>query len=218
VVSIQVGLPRLHGDPAAANRLGRPWRSGFYKDPVTGPVWLGRTNLAGDGQADLKHHGGTDKAVLSYAAAHYPLWRAELHEPDLPYGGFGENFTVGGLSEESVCVGDVFEIGAALVQVSQPRQPCRNIARRWQRINLPTLVDRTGRTGWYLRVLREGEVEAGQQVMLAARPNPAWTVARATRALRGHQHDRHEARALAGLPELSAAWKETLAAILDEAA
>ena len=214
LTSIQVGMPRQHGDRAASNKLGRPWRSAFYKEPALGPVWVGRTNLAGDGQADLENHGGPDKAVLAYAAAHYPLWRAELEEPEMPYGGFGENFTVEGLSEDSVCIGDTFEVGTALVQVSQPRRPCRNIARRWQRGNLTTLVDRTGRTGWYLRVLREGQVEAGETVALVERPNPRWSVTRATRAMRGHQQDRDEARALSGLPELSAAWKATLAVVL----
>ena len=217
LASVQVGLPRQHGDPASKSSLGRPWRSGFYKEPVSGPVWLGQTNLVGDGQADLKNHGGPDKAILAYAAAHYPRWRAELRKPALPFGGFGENFTVEGLSEESACIGDVFEVGGAVIQVSQPRRPCRNIARRWQRANLPTLVDRTGRTGWYHRVIREGAVEAGQPMKLLERPNPAWTVARATSAMRGYSNGAEEARELARLAELSASWKETLSRVLPAA-
>ena len=96
LVSIQVGLPRSYGHQGAANPMDRPWQTGFFKQPVDGPRWLGRTNLTGDGQADLVNHGGPDKAVLSYAAAHYPAWRAEVGRLDLPYGAFGENFTVEG--------------------------------------------------------------------------------------------------------------------------
>src|SRR5690349_10033569 len=94
IVSIQVGLPQVHGTPGAADPLDQPWRTGFYKTPVDGPVHLGRTNLAGDGQANRRVHGGPDKALLGYAASHYPDWRAELDIPDLPYGAFAENFTL----------------------------------------------------------------------------------------------------------------------------
>src|SRR6202011_3972690 len=127
LVSIQVGLPAVHGQPGAADPLDQPWRTGFFKTPLAGPVWLGRLNLVGDGQANLRVHGGADKAVLGYAASHYPLWRTELNMPDLPYGAFAENFTITLLDESRVCLGDVYVIGQARVQVSQPRQPCVNI-------------------------------------------------------------------------------------------
>src|SRR5262245_35397589 len=97
LVSIQVGLPKSYGRAAAEDPMDRPWQTGFFKQPVDGPSWLGRTNLVGDGQADLVNHGGEDKAVLCYAASHYPEWRDELARPDLPYGAFGENFTIEGL-------------------------------------------------------------------------------------------------------------------------
>src|SRR2546421_13017336 len=91
VVSIQVGLPAVHGQPGATEPLEQPWRSGFYKRPVAGPVWLGRTNLAGDGQANLRGHGGPDKALVRYAPSHLPGGRAGLHLPELPYGPFAGN-------------------------------------------------------------------------------------------------------------------------------
>ena len=211
LVSIQVGKPSLHGELDAIDPLDRPWRTAFWKSPVAGPVRLGRTNLDGDGQANLKVHGGPDKAVLSYAAHHYPAWRSELGMPDLPYGAFAENFTIAGLDEELVCVGDVFQVGDSVrVQVSQPRQPCSNISHRWRLPELTARVEETGRTGWYVRVLAEGAVEAGLPVELLERPAPAWSIARATRAMRSRRHRPDEAAALAALPFLSTAWQNTL--------
>jgi MOSC domain-containing protein YiiM len=182
LLSIQVALPRTHGNEGAREPLDRAWTTAFFKEPVAGPVWLGRANLAGDRQADTKSHGGPDKAVLAYAAAHYPLWRAELGV-EMPFGAFGENFTVAGLDEGSVCLGDVYAVGGARVQVSQPRIPCWKIARRWRRKDLSARVQATGRTGWYLRVLDEGAVAPGDEFGLLERPHPEWTVARANRAM-----------------------------------
>src|ERR1051326_8591087 len=122
LVSLQVGRPSVHGEPGATRERDRPWRTGYYKQPISGPVWLGLTNLVGDGQANLKVHGGPDKDVLGYAAGHYAAWRSELNLPDLPYGAFAENFTITGLDEQCVCLGDVFDVGDARVEVSQPRQ------------------------------------------------------------------------------------------------
>jgi MOSC domain-containing protein YiiM len=210
LLSIQVSLPRRIDAAAAPDPAGNAWTTGFFKTPVAGHVWLGRTNLAGDGQGDTKNHGGPDKAVLAYAAAHYPAWRAELGQPELPHGAFAENFTIAGLDEETVYIGDMYEIGEALVQVSQPRQPCWKISARWRLPDLTARVEASGRTGWYLRVLREGNVAAGDTVALLERPHPDWSVARATRTMR-RRDDLASAAALAALPELAASWHEWLA-------
>jgi MOSC domain-containing protein YiiM len=212
LVSIQVGLPAVHGQPGADDPLDQPWRTGFFKAPIAGPVWLGRTNLVGDGQANRRVHGGPDKAVLGYAASHYPTWRTELDLPDLPYGAFAENFTITVLDESCVCLGDVYAIGGARVEVSQPRQPCANISHRWKLPGLTQRVEATGRHGWYMRVLDEGEVVAGEPVELLERPSPDWTIARATQAMRQRTINRAEAAALVGVPSLSDAWRKTLAA------
>lgn len=200
LVSVQVGKPRLHGT----------WRTGYFKAPVDGPVWLGRTNLVGDAQANRRVHGGPDKAVLAYAASHYTAWRAELDLPKLSYGAFAENFSIDGLDEDTVCLGDIFRIGSARLQVSQPRQPCINIARRWQMPDLAERVAATGRTGWYLRVLIEGQVEAGLRVDLVERLCPDWTISRATRAMTLRASAPAEAATLREVPGLSAAWRRTL--------
>ena len=183
--------------------------SAIIKEPVSGPVWLATTNLEGDRQGNPQVHGGPDKAALAYGAGHYPLWGAELGR-ELSHGAFGENLTIEGLDEESVCIGDTFEAGEAIVQVSQPRQPCWKIARRWGIKELTALVADNGRTGWYLRVLREGHLEAGQAVRLAERPHPEWPVTRATRVIQNRRREMAPANELAQLRELSEAWKTQL--------
>lgn len=207
LLSIQVGLPALHRDPDA----GKSWRTGFWKAPVDGPVWLGKTNLVGDAQAALGIHGGPDKAVLGYAASHYPLWRTELEWDDLGFGSFAENFTLEGLAEDSVCLGDVYAVGEAVVQVSQPRSPCWKIARRWRRPDLTARVEATGRTGWYHRVLTEGVVEAGQPYTLVERPYPDWTVRRVAATARDRKAHPEAAAELGSLVVLSASWRQSLA-------
>ena len=209
LLSIQVGQPREYGTEGAADPMDRPWETSFFKAPVEGPVWVGTTNVAGDAQADLRVHGGPDKAVMAYAAAHYPLWRGELGV-EMPFGAFGENFTVAGQDEASVCVGDVYAVGGARLQVSQPRAPCWKIARRWRIRDLSARVQATGRTGWYLRVLEEGRVEAGMPIRLLERPHAEWSVARVTRTLFTRPFDREAMRALAAYPELAPSTREWL--------
>ncbi|TWU22031.1 6-N-hydroxylaminopurine resistance protein [Novipirellula galeiformis] len=203
LLSINVGLPRTLGD-------AKPWTSGFLKESVTEPLWLGTTNLEGDGQADRVHHGGPHKAVCVYAAAHYPEWRRTLQKPDLIWGDFGENFTVENLIETEVCIGDTWNVGSATVQVSQPRQPCWKLARRWQIKDLALQVQQSGRTGWYFRVLVEGLVQRAMPLTLVERSHPEWTIAEANRIMHHDKHDRDAAARLAALPTLSPSWKTTL--------
>ncbi len=203
VKSIQVGQPQVVG-------AEKPWTTGFLKQTVSGPLWLGSTNLAGDGQADLVHHGGSHKAVCVYPAAHYPYWREALGLPNLAAGDFGENFTVDGLTEDSVCIGDVWTIGETTVQVSQPRQPCWKLARRWDIKDLALQVQQTGRTGWYFRVLVEGIVQHGMPLTLVDRPNSQWTIAAANQLMHHDQANLADAARLADVTALSPSWKTTL--------
>ncbi|VTS08800.1 MOSC domain-containing protein [Tuwongella immobilis] len=207
--SIQVGLPRECGNPESDHPLDQPWVSGFYKLPVSGPVVISRTNLAGDGQADLVNHGGADKAICVYAADHYPHWQTELAMAEIPFGAFGENFSLLGLTEDDVCIGDRFQVGSVLVQVSQPRQPCWKLGRRWRMKEMPARVIQTNRTGWYFRVLQEGIVEPGQPVERIARTQPTWSITAANRVMYLLKTDRDINRELASVPELSASWRET---------
>jgi MOSC domain-containing protein YiiM len=172
VLSVQVGQVAPLGPDAVP--------SGFVKRPVSGPVWVGTLNLRGDAQADLRVHGGADKAVYAYAAQHYAAWRREFpeHEERLTPGAFGENLTVDGLVEADLCVGDVHAIGAARLQVCQPRTPCFKFALRFDDRRMPRAMVQGGRSGWYYRVVEEGLLQAGDAVRRVARPNPTFAFER----------------------------------------
>lgn len=209
--SIQTGKVVTEGDPAARDVKSSLWTSAFRKSAVSGRISVGDTGIIGDEIADRKNHGGREKAILCYASVHYPKWQTEHPDLDFAAGGFGENLTVGGASESEVCIGDRYKAGDCLLEVSQPRQPCWKIARRWQSKTLTKEVAQTGRTGWYLRVIRGGQLVAGTTLELDNRPNPQWTVARANDVLYGREVDRMAVHELMNLPELSREWKDAIA-------
>ena len=210
IESIQVGRPQQHGDPRSRDPMQRLWTSAFIKARVEGPAFVRRLNIEGDGQADLEVHGGPDKAICVYSADHYPYWREALALAEMPFGAFGENLTVANLTEVDVCIGDVWRTGGAVtVQVSQPRQPCWKLARRWQIKTLTAQVVENGKTGWYFRVLAEGAVTAGDPLTLVDRPHTQWTIAEANRVMYDRQ-DLDGAAALGELAELSESWRAEL--------
>jgi MOSC domain-containing protein YiiM len=211
LLAIHVGTPRTYGRPDAEDPMDREWTTSFFKDPVTGPVWVHRTCVEGDQPANEDAHGGPEQAALIYSADHYPTWRRELEMSDFGYGAFGENFSVSGLTEDTVCVGDVLAVGAARLEVSKPRAPCWKINRRWRRDDLTRRVQETGRTGWYVRVLEEGAVEQGQPLSLEDRPCPEWTISRVSRVMGDRQSRPEHAAALARCEYLSPDWREKLA-------
>ncbi len=143
---------------------GRTVSTGIFKEPVAGQVAVHRLGLAGDEQADLAVHGGLNKAVYSYALEHYDFWRAELSRDDLPNGMFGENLTTRGLDESTVNVGDRFRIGTALLEVTQPRQPCYKLGIRFGDMGIVKRFARAGRAGLYFRVLEEGVLQPGDAI------------------------------------------------------
>lgn len=210
LLSIQVGTPANYGRAGATDPHDKPWSTGFFKTAVTGPVELDWLNLEGDAQADLENHGGRDKAICAYAAAHYAGWRALLNLPKLPHGAFGENFTLADADEDDVCLGDEYAIGTARIQVSQPRQPCWKLGRRWRIKELPALVIDNGRTGWYFRVLLPGIVEEGQELRLLSRPLPEWPIARANQVMYRLKKDATATAELAGVPLLAESWRDAL--------
>ena len=202
LVSLQVGQPQ------ALETDGAKWRSAIYKTPVAGRVLLGETNLSGDKQANLKYHGGPDKAVCAFPAEHFSQWQAELGlGEEFGYGAFGENFTLSGMDEANVCIGDIYVVGTAKVQVSQPRQPCINLARKWNYSVFPERLVEMGHTGYYLRVLQPGEVGAGDSVILLERPNPEITIQFTNSAKYRKVGGVERARLLAALPELAEEWR-----------
>jgi MOSC domain-containing protein YiiM len=211
IQSLQIGSIVREGNPDSQGAMDRQWTTGFYKIPVSEAVELTSLGLRGDQVADTRHHGGPEKALLAYAANHYLRWRDAFPDLAMSPGGFGENLTVDGADEGSVCLGDVFQVGSVELQVSQPRQPCWKISRRWGVKTLTKQVAQSGRTGWYFRVRREGELQAGQQAELLERPHPAWTVARANDVMFGREVDRESVIQLMRIPELSDEWKRDLA-------
>jgi MOSC domain-containing protein YiiM len=213
IVSLQIGLPRTLGAEGSPDPSDRVWTTAFFKEPVAGPVRAEAGGLVGDGQADRKNHGGSDKAVLAYAAGHYAAWRAELPGLDLAPGAFGENLTVEGIAEADVCIGDVWVSAAGVaLEVSQPRRPCWKLSRARRTPELAARVVANGRSGWYLRVIAPGELRAGEALSLRTRPHPEWTVARANRVMHHARDDAAANAELAAVPSLSAAWREVLAA------
>jgi MOSC domain-containing protein YiiM len=158
VLSVNVALPRL----VAWN--GQTFNTGIFKEPVAGPVLMRQLDLDGDRQADLSVHGGPYKAVYAYPSEHYEYWRKELPDLDLPWGQFGENLTTEGLDEADTHIGDVLRIGKATVQVTQPRVPCFKLAAKFQRNDILKRFLQSGRSGFYLAVIEEGLVAAGDAI------------------------------------------------------
>ncbi len=200
LISINVGLPR------EITHRGQAITTGIFKAPVAGPMWLGRLNLAGDGQADLRVHGGADKAVYAYPFEHYAFWAGELGRKDFSHGQFGENFTTRGLLEDEVSIGDVFRIGAARVQVTQPRSPCFKLGIRMGDENFPGRFATANRTGFYLRVLEEGVVKAGDAIERIERAAGSMNV-REVFHLRHVGGTRAEYERASRLPGLSPSWR-----------
>ena len=210
VQSIQIGMPRQLGTPGSEDPNQRPWFSGFMKAKVSGSVEVTLTGIQGDGQADLKNHGGPDKAILCYNASHFSFWAKIFPHADVSGGMFGENLTIDSMPEDEVCIGDTFAIGNVVVQVTQPRQPCWKLGRRWNEPTLPKLVVKNGFCGWYLRVITAGIIEAGQDYQSIERPNPEWTVRRAHETMYRKDASTTDLKELANLPELSPAWQHHL--------
>ncbi|MGE3705827.1 MAG: MOSC domain-containing protein [Vicinamibacterales bacterium] len=202
-----VGRPESRGQAGSGAWHDEPWTTGIFKQAAAEPVTVTSTGLAGDGQADLVHHGGPDKALCAYSADHYPEWRRRLGLADFAFGAFGENVTIDGLVESAVCIGDTWAMGGVMLQVSQPRQPCWKLARRWRLTTLTREVVDSGWTGWYFRVLRGGVLTTGLPLSLLERPHPGWTIDAANRVMHGGTGDR---RALGAVPELSESWRRAL--------
>ncbi|MDP9339225.1 MAG: MOSC and FAD-binding oxidoreductase domain-containing protein [Acidobacteriota bacterium] len=210
LVAVNVGLPR---DIAWR---GKTVHTGIYKNPVAGRVMVRRLNIDGDGQGDLAGHGGLNRPVMVYQLDSYRYWERELGRNDLSYGRFGENFTVEGLPDAEVCVGDRFRIGSALFEISQPRVTCYRVGIRMDEPQMPAKLVAHHRPGFYFRVLEEGEVGAGDEIVKVADGTEHMSVAEidAMLYLRGHTREQLD-RAL-HIPALSEGWKISFKALLQD--
>ena len=207
-VSTSVGVEALFvGELALLGPQKAP--SGIRKGKVAGPRKITRVGLQGDHQGDTKNHGGPEKAVHHYPRDHYAAWAAEGVEA--APAAFGENISTFGVTEADICIGDVYRLGTALLQVSQGRQPCWRLNARFERPDMAFRVQKSGRTGWYYRVLEEGMAEAGDRLQLQRRPQPRWPLTHIIDLLYTRTLDMEALAELAALPELAQSWR-TLAA------
>ena len=206
------------GTPKDVLWHGRTVHTGVWKAPVAGPAMVRRLNIDGDGQGDLGGHGGEQRAVFVYQLDSYRYWQEFLSRDDFGYGQFGENFTVQGLPDDEVCIGDRYRIGGGLFEVTQPRVTCYRVGIRMDDPRMPALLVQHHRPGFYLRVLREGEVRAGHEIVKVADGPERMTVAEvdALLYLPGHPRDRIELALR--IPALSPGWQGSFRAMLDEPA
>ena len=210
LLAINVGLPREDA------WRGRTVQTGIWKESVVGRRMARRLNIDGDGQADLRGHGGEQRAVLVYQLESYSHWEQELGRPEFPYGQFGENFTVDGLLDQEVCIGDRYRIGEALFEVTQPRVTCYRVGLRMDEPRMAALLVSHARPGFYLRVLEEGLVGAGDEIVKIADGPERMTVAdiNALLYLRGHR--REDLQRALRIPALSPGWQGSFRALLDQ--
>jgi ferredoxin-NADP reductase/MOSC domain-containing protein YiiM/ferredoxin len=211
LVSVNVGLPK------DVSWQGRTVFTGVFKDPVAGPRRVGRLNVDGDGQGDLAGHGGEQRAVFVYQLESYRYWERELGRDDFVHGQFGENFTVDGLPDDEVCIGDRYRIGTALFEVSQPRVTCYRVGIRMNDPRIPALLVSHHRPGFYFRVLEEGEVQAGDEIVKVAEGPERMTVAEIDGLLYLPGHSRPRLQQALRIPALSPGWQGSFQALLDEA-
>ncbi|MEU0566937.1 MOSC and FAD-binding oxidoreductase domain-containing protein [Nonomuraea sp. NPDC005983] len=211
LLAVNVGLPQ---DVAWQ---GRTVHTGVWKHPVTGPRMVRRLNIDGDGQGDLVGHGGEHRAVLVYQIDSYRYWQEQLGRDDFGYGQFGENFTVDGLPDDEVCIGDRYRIGEALFEVTQPRVTCYRVGLRMGEPQMAALLVSHHRPGFYLRVLTEGLVQAGDEIVKVAAGPEAMTVAEIDDLLYLPGHPRDQLARSLRIPALSPGWQTSLRALLDQA-
>jgi ferredoxin-NADP reductase/MOSC domain-containing protein YiiM/ferredoxin len=209
LLSVNVGMPK-----------DVPWQgktvfTGVYKDSVSGPRRVGKLNVEGDGQGDLAGHGGEQRAVFVYQRDSYGHWERELGRDDFGYGQFGENFTIEGLGDDEVCVGDRYRIGSAVFEVTQPRVTCYRVGIRMNDPRIPALLVSHRRPGFYFRVLQEGEVQAGDEIVKLASGPEQMTVAELSALLYLPGHPRQSLLRALRIPALSAGWQESFRALLD---
>jgi ferredoxin-NADP reductase/MOSC domain-containing protein YiiM len=209
LLSVNVGLPR---DIAWQ---GKTVHTAIWKEPVQGRRTVRRLNIDGDGQGDLEGHGGEHRAVFVYQIDSYRYWQDRLGRSDFTYGQFGENFTVDGLPDDEVCIGDHFRIGGALFEVTQPRVTCYRVGIRMNEPQMAALLVAHGRPGFYFRVLEEGEVEAGDEIVRVAAGPERMTVAEANALLYMPPHPRSELEKALRIPALSVGWRGSFRALLE---
>ena len=210
LISVNVSMPK----PILFQ--GRNVLTGIFKQPVEGRLHVGRLNLEGDQQADLSVHGGPHQAVYVYPFEHYASWQQELGRDDFAFGQFGENFTVSGMLENQVCIGDVFRVGSALLQVTQPRVPCFKLATKMGSPEFPKLFMASARTGFYMRVMEEGNVGAGDLIVQESQNSLGITVESVFRLAYFDRENVQKLKKVVCIVSLSPNWQRMFEERLEE--
>src|SRR4029077_11838976 len=208
LLSVNVGLPR------DIEWKGRTVHTGIWKEPVPGRCRVGRLNLDGDGQGDLAGHGGERRAVFVYQIESYRYWQEHLKRTGFVHGQFGENFTIEGFPDDAVCIVDLYQIGDALSQVTQPRVTCYRVGIRTNEPRMPALLTSSGRPGFYFRVLQEGEGGADDEIVKVGEADERMTVAEINALLYLPPHARDRLERALRIEALSPGWRSVLAALL----
>lgn len=208
IKQLRKGKVKKIGVKDAKEPFEREWESAIFKQPTHHKLWLTETGLSGDEVADTKVHGGPEKALFAYPVKHYNYWQKDL-QLGIGAGAFGENLVVEGADEFITCLGDTYRLGEAIIQVSQPRQPCWKPARRFQVMDFALRIQQTGKTGWYFRVLQEGHVESGITMELIDRPYPEWTIAECNVVMHEKKDDLQLTASLLACDALAKNWQRT---------
>src|SRR5215813_1689170 len=208
LLSVNVGVPR------DVEWKGRTVHTAIWKNPVAGRCRVGRLNLDGDGQGDLAGHGGEQRAVFVYQIESYRYWQEQLKRSDFAHGQFGENFTIEGLPDDAVCIGDRYQIGSAVFEVTQPRVTCYRVGIRLNEPRMAALLTSSGRPGFYFRVLREGEAGAGDEIAKVGEANERMTVAEINALLYSPNHARDRLERALRIEALSPGWCASFEALL----
>lgn len=204
LISINVSQPKT------INYQDNAIVTGIFKTPINGTVKLTKLNLEGDGQADLKVHGGVNKAIYVYPFEHYDFWKNELNRNDFSYGQFGENFTILGVLEDQIHMGDIFKIGSAVLEVTQPRMPCYKLGIKMQLATFPKKFLKSGRSGFYMKVLEEGEVKAKESFEITHTNDKDLTVRDLWHLVFFDPENTEDAIRALKLPSLGPEWRQPL--------
>ena len=209
LLSLQVGKAKGYGDKESKDFLDKYWESGSFKEPTLEKVWAGKLGLSGDEVADKVHHGGEEKAIFANSYENYKEWSEFLGE-EVPFGALSENLTISGLHESTVFLGDIHKIGETILQVSQPRKPCWKISKRWNNKKFTHEIYTTGLTGWYYRVLEEGLIEAGDEVVVLSHEEEQVSILDANMAFANPIMHREILERILNIPSLAPSYRASI--------
>lgn len=210
ILSVQVGRAKTYGDAQSKDFLEKEWQSASFKEVSHTPLFAHFTGFSGDEVADTIHHGGVDKAIFANSYENYVHWASFLEQKILPFGALAENLTITGLHEQSVMLGEVHQIGTAILQVSQPRKPCWKISRRWNHIAFTNEIFTSGLTGWYYKVLQEGLIGSDDEIKVIQQKTPQISILKANEAFREPEKYKSILETILDIPSLASSYQESI--------